>query len=201
MVKKEAVAIAKTVDTQKFDKMRGNQQMSENSRNFQHTGNSEEFPRVSSTLEDKKSSLVSGNIREADVVNKDSCNDKHCPIHHGQKVRGRTFEAKVIGASMDKTAKVEWDFLTYVPKYERYSKSRTRLKVHNPACLNVKVGDIVQIGETKKISKTKSFVIMKILRHEREVAKLVSLEEELARERKSAKEEEELEKKEKEAKK
>ena len=147
---------------------------------------------VTKTIDTQKQ--ISGNIQK-DVVSKGSCNDKHCPIHHGQKVRGRTFEARVIKAVMDKTATVEWDFLTYVPKYERYAKARTRLKVHNPVCINARVGNIVQIGETKKISKTKSFVIMKVLRHEKEVAKLVSEEEVLARERKEKKEAEEVKEK------
>jgi hypothetical protein len=48
-----------------------------------------------------------------------------------------------------------------IPKYERFSTKRTRLKAHNPDCIKAKEGDIVTIMETRPISKTKSFVVIK----------------------------------------
>ena len=86
--------------------------------------------------------------------------DKHCPFHGDAKVRGRMFTGKVLRVKAPKMAQVEWTWKRMVPKYERYEKKRTRLIVHNPACINAKEGDNVKIMETRKISKSKSFVII-----------------------------------------
>lgn len=92
---------------------------------------------------------------------KEKCDDKHCPFHGKLPVKGRTFVGKVKSAAMHRSATVEWPRIIYVPKYERYMKKRSRLKVHNPDCINAKVGDEVVITECRPISKTKSFVIIK----------------------------------------
>ena len=55
---------------------------------------------------------------------------------------------------------VEWTYKVLVPKYERKETRRTRVHVHNPACINAEVGDLVLIAETRPISKTKNFVII-----------------------------------------
>lgn len=92
---------------------------------------------------------------------KERCeNDKNCPFHGNIGVRGRIFTGRVIRAKVAKNAVVEWSWNKRIPKYERYEKRRTRLKVHSPACINAKEGDIVKVMETRKISKTKSFVII-----------------------------------------
>jgi len=78
-------------------------------------------------------------------------------------VRGNIFEGIVVSAKADKTVTVERDITHFINKYERYKKVRTRIKAHNPESVNAKEGDRVRIGETRKISKTKSFVVMKVL--------------------------------------
>lgn len=88
------------------------------------------------------------------------CEDKNCPFHGNLGLRGRTFTARVVRARVPKNALVEWSWSRHVPKYERYEKRRTRLMVHSPACIGAKEGDLVRIMETRKISKTKSFVIV-----------------------------------------
>ena len=52
-------------------------------------------------------------------------------------------------------------------KFERYEKRRTRIKVHNPECINAKEGDIVKISECRPLSKTKNFVIIENLGKEK----------------------------------
>ena len=74
--------------------------------------------------------------------------------------RGRTFTGIVVSSKAQKTVVVEWNRRVFVRKYERYQKRRTRLWVHNPECLGIKVDDIVKVMETRKISKTKNFVII-----------------------------------------
>lgn len=89
-----------------------------------------------------------------------SCNDKNCPFHNHLKLRGRTFEGTVIRKDPNKTAVIEWPRQFYLIKYERYESRRTRLKVHNPPCINADIGSKVRVMECKKISKTKNFVII-----------------------------------------
>ena len=68
---------------------------------------------------------------------------------------------------MRKTAVIEFERLYFLKKYERYEKRRTRLKAHNPECINAKEGDIVKVMECRPLSKTKNFVIIKNLGKEK----------------------------------
>lgn len=64
---------------------------------------------------------------------------------------------------MSKTVTVEWEGQRYIPKYERYQKTRTRVKAHNPESINAKEGDVVKISETRPLSKTKNFIVTEIV--------------------------------------
>lgn len=75
--------------------------------------------------------------------------------------RGRTFTGVVTSDSMRKTVTVEWNRRHYIPKYERYEKRRTHVKAHNPEEVDARVGDEVIIQETKPMSKTKHFTIIR----------------------------------------
>ncbi|MDD3159689.1 MAG: 30S ribosomal protein S17 [Candidatus ainarchaeum sp.] len=79
-------------------------------------------------------------------------------------VRGNIFQGKVVSAKSNKTITVERDIIHYVSKYERYKKVKSRIHVHNPESINAKEGDIVKIGQTRKISKTKSFIVIEIIK-------------------------------------
>ena len=68
---------------------------------------------------------------------------------------------------MQKTATVEFERRSFISKYERYEKKRTRIKAHNPECLGAKDGDIVRISECRPLSKTKTFVIIENLGKEK----------------------------------
>jgi len=78
--------------------------------------------------------------------------------------RGRTFTGKIISNRMAKTVTVEWERRRYVPKYQRYEKRRTRVKAHDDKN-ETKIGDIVEIQETRPISKTKHFIVIKIVKN------------------------------------
>jgi small subunit ribosomal protein S17 len=91
------------------------------------------------------------------------CDDTKCP-HHGEiSIRGVIFEGVVVSDSMDKSVKVEWENMVKDPKYNRYYKTRSRVTAHNPICINAKKGDKVLIGETRPLSKTKHFAILKVI--------------------------------------
>ena len=96
-------------------------------------------------------------------MSKKECNDGNCPKHGNISLRGRTFKGRVASTKAHKSAIVEWGRLTFVPKYERYSKGKTRIPVHNPECMGIKEGDNVEIKECRPLSKTKRFVIIKKL--------------------------------------
>jgi small subunit ribosomal protein S17 len=76
-------------------------------------------------------------------------------------VRGKLIEGKITKMKAKKTAQVEIKVIKYIPKYERYLVNKKRYSVHVPDDVKVEVDDNVLCGETRKISKTKSFVIIK----------------------------------------
>lgn len=86
-------------------------------------------------------------------------------------VRGRVFTGTVLSNAMQKTAVVEWQRIRPIKKYERYEIRRTKIKAHNPESINAQVGDKVRVGETRKLSKTKSFIIMEVLSKDQEEQK------------------------------
>jgi len=121
---------------------------------------------------------------------KEACNDLNCPFHGTLSIRGRQFTGTVASAKMDKTAVIEFGRLFFLKKYERYEKRRTKLKVHNPDCINAKEGDVVKIAESRPLSKTKSFAIVQKLGAEkgfkekmqaRESAKIEAKKEEITK--------------------
>ena len=93
----------------------------------------------------------------------EKCSDKKCPIHGNIKIRGMELEGNVKSARAKNTVTVERVVLQRIPKYERYKKSTSRVHAHNPECIQAKEGDLVKIGETRKLSKTKSFVVTEII--------------------------------------
>jgi len=86
--------------------------------------------------------------------------DKKCPFHGNIRLHGRIFTGTVIRTSLGRNALVEWSWPRYNRKYERYEKKRTRIMAHNPSCIAAVKGDRVRLMESKKLSKTKNFVII-----------------------------------------
>ncbi|MEM1689167.1 MAG: 30S ribosomal protein S17 [Candidatus Hadarchaeales archaeon] len=91
------------------------------------------------------------------------CNDPKCPLHGQLSVRGRVLEGIVVSDRMMKTVTVQIERLHYVPKYERYERRTSKIHAHNPPCINAKIGDRVRIMECRRLSKTKSFVVVEKL--------------------------------------
>ena len=91
------------------------------------------------------------------------CTDRHCPFHGQIGVKKELFRGIVIKKDLNRSATIEWSRSVYVPKYERYEKKRSRLRVHNPVCLDAEVGDKVVVARTRPLSKTKNHVIIQKL--------------------------------------
>jgi len=94
------------------------------------------------------------------VPPKQECEDVHCPFHGTNVVRGRVFVGEVTKTDTHRSASVAWPRQNYLPKYERYEKRTSKIRVHNPPCINAQAGEKVKIAECKAISKTKNFVII-----------------------------------------
>lgn len=88
------------------------------------------------------------------------CGDKNCPKHGSLAVRGKTLEGRVVSDKPAKTVIVERTYLNFVPKYERYERRTSRIPAHNPPCVNAKQNDFVRIGECRRLSRTKAFVVI-----------------------------------------
>ncbi len=88
------------------------------------------------------------------------CNDPKCPAHGSLKTRGMVFEGKVVSTKGRKSAVVEINYFRKVPKYERLEKRKSKIHVYVPPCVKIKDGETVRIAECRKLSKTKSHVVL-----------------------------------------
>ena len=94
---------------------------------------------------------------------KTSETDKKCPYTGETSVRGKLFEGTVVSDSMTRTVKVQWEAMVKDTKYNRYLKKRTSVLAHNPDVISAKKGNKVLIAETRPLSKTKHFVVLKVI--------------------------------------
>ncbi len=92
------------------------------------------------------------------------CDDPNCPFHGRLPVRGKVLEGRVVSVKPLKTVIVEREYFHYVPKYERYERRRSKIAAHKPPCMEVKVGDKVKIAECRRLSKTKAFVVIEVMK-------------------------------------
>lgn len=74
---------------------------------------------------------------------------------------GRTYTGIVVSDRMTRTVTVAWERRYYVPKYQRYERRYSKVKAHNPDEVDAKMGDKVTIMETRPISKTKNFTVIR----------------------------------------
>ena len=91
------------------------------------------------------------------------CKDRNCPFHGTLSVRGQVIDGTVVSDKTARTVVVQREYLKYIPKYERYEKRKSKLHAHNPDCVAAKTGDRVSLAECRPLSKTKSFVVIKVL--------------------------------------
>ena len=89
-------------------------------------------------------------------------------MHGSLKTRGSEIEGVVASSKARKTVVVEVPYTVFLKKYQRSLRRTSRVQAHNPECMNAKEGDSVVIAETRRLSKTKSFVVTKILKKAKE---------------------------------
>jgi small subunit ribosomal protein S17 len=81
------------------------------------------------------------------------CSDPKCPFHGNLPVRGQVFSCTVVSDKMDNTVVVMREFEKRATKYERFEKRQS--KIH---------GDRVRIAECRPLSKTKSYVVVEVVK-------------------------------------
>lgn len=95
------------------------------------------------------------------------CKDRLCPVHGDKKLklRGRTFQGEVVKVLPGRVT-IQFERMLKLPKYERYEKRRTKIHARLPDCMkkDVAVGDLIEIAETRPISKMIHFVVTKVVR-------------------------------------
>jgi small subunit ribosomal protein S17 len=92
------------------------------------------------------------------------CEDPKCPIHGSVKTHGSSIEAVVVSDKAAKTVIVERPYTTFLKKYERSLRKSSRIPAYNPQCIGAKAGDTVIVEGCRRLSKTKSFVVTKIVK-------------------------------------
>jgi small subunit ribosomal protein S17 len=75
----------------------------------------------------------------------------------------REIEGTVKSAKMDKTITVEVSYLQKHPKYGKYVKKYTKFYAHDEK-REAKEGDLVEIVETRPLSKLKRFRLVRVVR-------------------------------------
>lgn len=96
-----------------------------------------------------------------DEKNSEACNDKNCHIHGHLRTRGRTFEG-IVTRKFDKRITIEFERMVYVRKYERYTKSKTKIHARLPDCMrrDINIGDRVKVQKCRPLSKIIHFAVI-----------------------------------------
>jgi small subunit ribosomal protein S17 len=79
-----------------------------------------------------------------------------------QKEPSRTIVGKVISNKMDKTIVVQVERKIKHPLYGKYIRRSSKMYAHDDKN-TCKVGDVVKIGNSRPISKTKHWVLVEVM--------------------------------------
>ncbi len=109
----------------------------------------------------EKKKTTEGKIEKKSEVVGNVCDDRNCHIHGNLKTRGRVFEGEVI-RKFHKRITIEFERMTYVRKYERYKKSKTKIHARLPVCMEdeIHIGDLIKVQECRPLSKIIHFVVI-----------------------------------------
>lgn len=95
-------------------------------------------------------------------IKTEECQDQSCPYHGTTRIRGKITQGIIVSKKSKNTVIIKRDYVQFVRKYQRYERRNSRLPCHLPSCLRneINIGDLVRIGESRKISKTKAFILL-----------------------------------------
>lgn len=80
-------------------------------------------------------------------------------------LRGRKFEGYVV-KKFENRVTIEFERVIYIRKYERYTKSKTKMHARLPIEMKdqINIGDYIQIMECRPLSKIIHFIVIKKIR-------------------------------------
>jgi len=88
-------------------------------------------------------------------------------VSHSKEIKVPERSPRKVGVvesdARDKTRRVAVRFSVKHPKYGKYIKRRTVLHVHDEENVS-KRGDMVEVAECRPVSKTKNWILVKVLR-------------------------------------
>lgn len=87
-----------------------------------------------------------------------------CPQHGALKTHGNVIVGTVVSDKAEKTAVITREYTVFLTKYQRSLRKHSKIHAYNPKCINARTGDVVEIQGTRRLSKTKSFVVTNILK-------------------------------------
>ncbi len=81
--------------------------------------------------------------------------------------RGRKFAGMVI-RKFEKRVTIEFERVKFVSKYERYTKSKTKIHARLPESMarEIQIGDLIEIQECRPLSKITHHVVVRKIRGE-----------------------------------
>jgi len=92
------------------------------------------------------------------------CKDAKCFRHGSVKIRGGTLEGLVVSDKGKRTVIVERPLTKFIPKYQRSARTHSKVAAHNPDCIGAKEGDLVRIAECRKLSRTKAWSVVEVIK-------------------------------------
>jgi len=98
----------------------------------------------------------------APKIKTEECQDQSCPFHGNTRIRGKITQGIIVSKKSKNSVIIRRDYVKFVKKYQRYERRNTRLACHLPECLiqEINSDDLVKVGESRKISKTKAFIVL-----------------------------------------
>ena len=111
-----------------------------------------------------------GKMEKEKVSENLECKDVKCPTHGHLKLHGRVFEG-IVTRKLPTRIAIEFERMIYVKKYERYSRSRTRIHARLPICMEkeINVGNLIRVQECRPLSKIIHFVVINKIKNASEV--------------------------------
>jgi len=108
-------------------------------------------------------------VSSAEAIKLKNCGDKNCNIHGNLKTRGRVFEG-IVKKKFQKRVVIEFERMTYIRKYERYKKSKTKIHARLPDCIkdSINTGDLIKVQECRPLSKIIHFVVIEKIKNKEE---------------------------------
>ena len=96
----------------------------------------------------------------------EECDDKDCPFHGTTRIRGKITKGIIVSKKSRNTVIIRQDYVQFIRKYQRYERRNSRLACHLPNCLrhDIEIGDLVIVGESRKLAKTKAFIVLDKIR-------------------------------------